>query len=149
MWHAGSMPDFLAFSCMDIHTANGLKADQRRSGQTVFGSQEYNSVSSRGTSTGRIQNPDGGAVFVSRAAGERDYVTESLYWRNAFSALTLWVGRREGHPACKKLSGGMLAWLSVWSEAQTCIRPSWCHCHSLSLASQKSRSVLPFWYWLT
>jgi len=73
------MPDFLAFSCMDIHMANGLKADQRRSGQTVFGSQEYNSVSSRGTSTGRIHKEDGGAVFVSRAAGERDYVTESLY----------------------------------------------------------------------
>ena len=26
----------------------------------------------------------------------------------AFSALTLLVGRQEGHPACKKLSGGML-----------------------------------------
>ena len=31
----------------------------------------------------------------------------------AFSALTLLVGRQKGHPACKKLSGGMLAWLSV------------------------------------
>jgi len=31
----------------------------------------------------------------------------------AFSALTLLVGRQEGHPAYKKLSGGMLAWLSV------------------------------------
>jgi len=39
----------------------------------------------------------------------------------AFSALTLLVGRQEGHPACKKLSGGLLAWLSVWSEVQTCI----------------------------
>ena len=58
----------------------------------------------------------------------------------------------------------------VWSEAQTCIYihtnlysaknrenesealnlwPSWCHCHSLSLASVKSRLVLPFWYRLT
>ena len=37
------------------------------------------------------------------------------------SALTLLVGRQEGHPACKKLSGGVLAWLSVWSEVQTCI----------------------------
>ena len=27
-------------------------------------------------------------------------------------ALTLLVGRQEGHPACKKLSGGVLAWLS-------------------------------------
>jgi len=41
-----------------------------------------------------------------------------------FSALTLLVGRQEGHPACKRLSGGVLAWLSVWSEVQTCIRPS-------------------------
>jgi len=48
----------------------------------------------------------------------------------AFSALTLLVGRQEGHRACKILSGGVLAWLSVWSEVQTCMWPSWCHCHS-------------------
>jgi len=42
----------------------------------------------------------------------------------AFSALTLLVGRQEGHLACKKLSGGVLAWLSVWSEVQTCTWPS-------------------------
>ena len=42
----------------------------------------------------------------------------------AFSALTLLVGRQEGHPACKKLSGGVLAWLSVWSEVLTCVWPS-------------------------
>jgi len=30
--------------------------------------------------------------------------------------LTLLVGQQEGHPACKKLSGGLLMWLSVWSE---------------------------------
>ena len=41
-----------------------------------------------------------------------------------FSALTLLVRRQEGHPACKKLSGGMLAWLSVCSEVQTCMWPS-------------------------
>ena len=58
----------------------------------------------------------------------------------------LLIGRQEGHPACKKLSGGVLAWLSVWSEVQTCMLPSWCHCHSLSLVSRKSRLVLPFWY---
>ena len=43
---------------------------------------------------------------------------------SAFSALTLLVGRQEGHPACKKLSGEVLAWLSVWSKVQTCIWPS-------------------------
>ena len=67
----------------------------------------------------------------------------------AFSALMLLVGLQEGHPACKKLSGGVLAWLSVWSEVLTCMCPSWCQCQSLSLASVKSRLVLPFWYRLT
>ena len=32
---------------------------------------------------------------------------------------------------------------------QTCMWPRRCHCHSLSLASVKSRLVLPFWYRLT
>jgi len=43
---------------------------------------------------------------------------------SAFSALTLLVGQQEGHPSCKKQSGGVLAWLSVWSEVLTCIWPS-------------------------
>ena len=68
---------------------------------------------------------------------------------SAFSALTLLVGQQEGHPACKNLCGGVLAWLSALSEVQTCVWPSWCHCHSLSLASVKSRLVSPFWYQLT
>jgi len=59
---------------------------------------------------------------------------------SAFSALTLLVGRQERH-ACKKMSGVVLEWLSVWSEVQTCIWPSGCHCHSLSLALAKCRLV--------
>jgi len=60
-----------------------------------------------------------------------------------------WLGGRKGIRPVKKLSGGVLAWLSVWRKVQTCIWPSWCHCHSLSLASVTSRLVLTFWYWLT
>ena len=67
----------------------------------------------------------------------------------SFSALTLLVGWQEGHPACKNLSGGVLARLSVCSEVQTCMPPIWCHCHSLSLASVKSRLVIPLYYRLT
>ena len=48
----------------------------------------------------------------------------SLYNTCAFSALILLVGWQEGHLACKKLSGGMLAWLSVWSEMKTCVWPT-------------------------
>jgi len=38
----------------------------------------------------------------------------------AFSALTLLVGRQKGQfrPVKSKLSGAVLAWLSVWSEVQ-------------------------------
>ena len=74
------------------------------------------------------------------------HFSEQWHWSDlfAFSALTLLVGRQEGHPACKKLSGWVLAWLSVWSEMHTCIWPSWYHCHSLSLASVKSRLVFTF-----
>ena len=37
---------------------------------------------------------------------------------NAFSALTLSVGRQEGHPACKKTEW-WVAGMGVWSEVQT------------------------------
>ena len=66
----------------------------------------------------------------------------SVLWR-------CWLGGWKGIRPVKNLSGGVVAWLSVWSKMQTCTWPSWCHCHSLSLASVKSRLVLPFWYQLT
>jgi len=69
------------------------------------------------------------------------------YWYAAlqcFDAVGWAAGR---HPASKKLSGGVLAWLSVWSEVQTCIIIV--QLMPLPLASVKSRLVLPFWYWLT
>jgi len=52
------------------------------------------------------------------------FIIPFIYRGSAFSALTLLVGQQEGHPACKKLTGEVLAWLSVWSEVQTCIWPS-------------------------
>jgi len=47
--------------------------------------------------------------------GKSGYLVYLLNVGSAFSALTLLVGRQEGHPACKKQSGGVLACLSVWS----------------------------------
>ena len=67
----------------------------------------------------------------------------------AFSAMTLLVGQQEEDPACKN----WVMTLSVWSEVQiVCLWSSWSHCHPQtppSLASFKSRLVLPFWYLLT
>ena len=54
-----------------------------------------------------------GSFWDLRIVGTSFY--NSCYFYYAFSALTLLVGRQEGHPACKNLSGGVLAWLSVWS----------------------------------
>ena len=47
------------------------------------------------------------------------------------------------------MSGGVLAWLSVWGKVQIWIWLSTCHCHSLSVALVKYRLVLPFCYQLT
>ena len=81
-------------------------------------------------------------VFTYKMAAKNAF---SAY---AFSALML-LGLVAGRVSVKKLSSGVMAWLSVWSEVHTCIWPSWCHCHPLSLAPVKSRLVLPFWYRFT
>jgi len=60
-----------------------------------------------------------------------------------------WLGSRKGIRPVKKISGGVLAWLSVRGEVQMCISLSACHSHLLSLTSVKSRLVLPFGTWLT
>jgi len=69
------------------------------------------------------------------------YCWEVMVWLLPSVLWRCWLGGRKGIRPVKKLSGGVLAWLSVWSEVHTCIRPSWCRCHSLSLASLKSRLV--------
>jgi len=58
----------------------------------------------------RYSAAPGGSVRVYATVSRITLVKEFKF---AFSALTLLVGRQEGHPACKKLSGGVLAWLSV------------------------------------
>jgi len=46
------------------------------------------------------------------------------------------VGWQKGHPTCKKLSGGVLAWLSL--ECRLAYSPTDANAtHSLSLASEK------------
>jgi len=51
----------------------------------------------------------------------------------AFSALTLLVGRQEGHPACKKLSGGVLAWLLSGAQCRLADGPDATATHYLLL----------------
>jgi len=67
------------------------------------------------------------------------------------SVLWHWLfGRQEERPACKKLSDGVLAWLSVWSVAQMiCVWSSWCHCHPIISCFSEIQNGLPSWCWLT
>jgi len=65
----------------------------------------------------------------------KDLLAEVLYINVlvAFSALTLLVGRQEGHPVCKKWDGGGGYWL-VWMEWQPASDPG-------------KRAVKWLWWW--
>jgi len=54
---------------------------------------------------------------------EKNYGIAFIIFKNSI-ALALLVGQQEGHPACKKLSDGVLEWISFWNKVQTCIWPS-------------------------
>ena len=63
----------------------------------------------------------------------------SVLWR-------CWLGGRKGIRPVKKTEwwgAGVVICLERGADLHM---PIWCHCHSLSLASVKSRLVLPFWY---
>jgi len=55
---------------------------------------------------------------------DHQYIALHAESLSVFSALMLLVGQHEWHPACKKLSGGVLAWLSVWSECRLAYGPA-------------------------
>ena len=76
------------------------------------------------------------------------YSRYSAFSALAFSALMLLVGQQEGHSDCIKQSGGVLVWFSPERGADLHMAQLLPR-HSLSLASVKSRLVLPSWYWLT
>ena len=62
----------------------------------------------------------------------------SVLWR-------CWLGGRKGIRPVKTewWGAGVVICLERGADLH---KPSWCYCHSLSLASVKSRLVLPFWY---
>jgi len=61
-----------------------------------------------------------------------------------------WLGGRKGiWPVKNWVVGCLHGYICLEWDADLHYSPSWCHCHSLSLASVKSRLVLPFWHWIT
>jgi len=63
------------------------------------------------------------------------------------SALTLLVGRQEGHPACKNRVVGCQCGCLSGARCRLAYGPA--DATALTLASVKCRLVLPFWYRLT
>jgi len=65
----------------------------------------------------KTRKPDGGMTCALRTP------IQITFW-TSFSALTLLDGRQEGHSACKKLSDGIMAWLSVWARCRSAYGPA-------------------------
>ena len=64
-------------------------------------------------------------------------------WNSCLAGLELYLGSQVVFTYFHTQIGGVLAHLTVWSEVQICIWPSWYHCHWLSLAPEN-----PDWFYL-
>jgi len=122
---------------------------------SVAGQQQSVGTKSRSTNARPSSTGCTASEYLANTTKQTQYCVYSVT-KNNYYYCTLpsvlwrcWLGDRKGIQHVKNLSGGVLTWLSVWSEMQACIWPSWCNCHSLSLASVKSTLVLPFWDQLT
>jgi len=60
----------------------------------------------------------GSEIFANFSAAEYLAIFQLQNCLQCFGKLALLVGCQEEHPACKKLSAEVLAWLSIWSEVQ-------------------------------
>ena len=94
--------------------------------------------------TGASLNEDGSAPAKPSCRFTGSEVSTS-----AFSAMTLLVGRQEGHPACKKLSGGCWRGYLSGASCRLAYGPADATATHCLFDSVKSRLVLPFWYRLT
>ena len=65
------------------------------------------------------------------------FIMPSVLWH-------CWLGGRKGIRPVKNWV--VRCWRGCLERGADLHMPSWYHCHSLSLASVKSRLVLPFWY---
>jgi len=65
----------------------------------------------------------------------------------AFIALMLLVGWQEGHPACKKLNGGVLCWSRICLGQSADLHVAQLMPLPLTVScSSKSSLALPYWY---
>ena len=78
---------------------------------TTVGIEKDGARNKRIDAESRQKEADGGADLICHAARQAIYYSElstDAFSACAFSALTLLAGWQEGHPACKKLSCGVL-----------------------------------------
>jgi len=94
-----------------------------------------------------------GPGYMTRQVHERNRFSDGQFSWNSFLPSVLWrcwLGGRKGIRPVKNWVMGIVAWLCVWVEVQMCTWPSWCHCHSLSLAAvNPDWFYLPGWFYLS
>ena len=91
----------------------GLVADSRR---PALGQTHARPSRSVWHGNGRRCHCTGSAWWVPDDTDHAPHLQNILRFITRFSALTMLVGWQEGHTACKKLSGGVLAWLVICLE---------------------------------
>jgi len=106
--------------CVRVHIANGTSISSAVSARLTVMTNRQTEHATRVAIVHTLRSAEQCGLGVP-AWSNALLVLSAQY---ASSALTLLVGRQEGHPACKTQSGGVLVWLSVWSKVQTCIWPS-------------------------
>jgi len=92
----------------------------------------WTDVTGKAISRAKLDGTDSDVIVQSKNTSLRHQVTVGLYilLLGYFSKVVVIIdnltltGGRKGIRPVKKLSGGVLAWLSVWSKVQTCIWPS-------------------------
>jgi len=123
--------------------AQGLHTLKSGPGSVVW--TEWATVVVRLVRCRQLDQPPANRLPQNISGKKQNILLIYLFKHCSFSALTLLVGWQEGHPVCKRLSSGVLAWLSGWSEVQTCVWPSGFYCHSTVSCSSK----IQIWFYLS
>ena len=93
-------------------------------------------------------------MYIEPSQGRGIFQPVVKYRECAFSAVPsviwrCWLGGRKGIQPVKNWVVGCWRGYLCGARCRLAYGPVDANCHSLSLASAKSRLVLPFWYWLT
>ena len=130
-WDASNLPPKLPLPLrrLPLHLIHPSLNRPYSPSQMASGSYQPFCHSTLSRQTDRLTDQQAGYATVYTISAYARYIDFCCFWYVfiniivAFSALTLLVGRQEGHPACKKTEWWDVG-VVVWDEVQTCICPA-------------------------